>query len=112
MSRADRAAMAQQTVAILEAGGYVLPDGRRVTISSHVRKCVDGTRLLPPEELRALLSQVLSRSSAPIPSTIEIRNESTLSGIERLLREGCAPVAALNFASANNPGGGFLNGSE
>jgi uncharacterized protein (TIGR02452 family) len=104
--------MAQQTLAIIEAGGYVLPDGRSVAIANELRKCLEGTRLLQPAELRALLAQVLSQPSAPIRATIEIRNESTLAGIERLLRESCAPVAALNFASAYSPGGGFLNGSQ
>jgi uncharacterized protein (TIGR02452 family) len=43
---------------------------------------------------------------------LEVVNETTLSGIRRLLVESTEPVAALNFASAKNPGGGFLGGSE
>jgi uncharacterized protein (TIGR02452 family) len=43
---------------------------------------------------------------------IEVVNETTLSGIARVLSLGESPVAALNFASAKNPGGGFLNGSH
>ena len=39
-------------------------------------------------------------------------NETTLAGISRVLADGKGPVAALNFASAKNPGGGFLNGSQ
>ncbi len=54
--------------------------------------------------------------SAPLAdankTTIEVRNETTLAGIARLLADGAGPVAALNFASARNPGGGFLNGSQ
>src|SRR5262249_38608560 len=33
-------------------------------------------------------------------------------GIARVLSEGEGSVAALNFASAKDPGGGFLNGSQ
>src|SRR5439155_18521395 len=42
----------------------------------------------------------------------EVANETTLAGIARVLADGAGPVAALNFASAKNPGGGFLGGSQ
>ena len=48
------------------------------------------------------------RSAAIVVSAVT----STLAGINRLLADGPGPVAALNFASAKNPGGGFLNGSQ
>jgi uncharacterized protein (TIGR02452 family) len=112
MSRAARAAIAHQTLTILEVGGYASPDGGRVTIAQDLRNCVAGTRLFRPGEMAAVLAQALSRPGVSTPGIVEIENESTLSGIARLLRDGCAPVAALNFASAKNPGGGFLNGSQ
>ena len=112
MNRAAREAMARQTVAILADGGYTLPDGAHVRIAPELNQCVEGTRLFQPEEGRSLLENVLAQPSASAPLSVEIENETTLAGIARLLREGCAPVAALNFASANNPGGGFLSGSQ
>jgi uncharacterized protein (TIGR02452 family) len=42
---------------------------------------------------------------------IEVRNETTLVAAERLARAG-RRVAALNFASALEPGGGFLRGAR
>jgi uncharacterized protein (TIGR02452 family) len=112
MNRAERAAIAQQTLTILEKGGYAVPGGATVSVAQDLRNCVDATQLFAPDELEALMARVLSRPSASVPVIVEIENESTLSGIARLLHEGCAPVAALNFASANSPGGGFLRGSQ
>jgi uncharacterized protein (TIGR02452 family) len=112
MNRAERAVIAQQTLTILENGGYAAPGGATVPVGQDLRNCVEATQLFWPDELEALTARVLSRPSAPAPVMVEIENESTLSGIARLLHEGCAPVAALNFASANNPGGGFLSGSQ
>lgn len=41
----------------------------------------------------------------------EVESESTLDGYFRLIEEGSTKIGVLNFASAKNPGGGFLNGS-
>src|SRR5262245_5409937 len=112
MSRAERAALAEQTLAILEAGRYVLPDGRAVSIEREVAQCLEGTRLLEPAELAVLRERVRSRTQVSDDCTLEVENETTLAGIARLLREGSGPIAALNFASAINPGGTFLSGTQ
>src|SRR5439155_4311485 len=64
------------------------------------------------EELERLRQEVLARPGEQFPTAVEVVNETTLAGIARVLADGNGPVAALNFASAKNPGGGFLNGSQ
>ncbi len=41
-----------------------------------------------------------------------MRNESTFAAARRLMLAGHRDLLCLNFASAKNPGGGFLGGSE
>src|SRR5947199_268996 len=45
------------------------------------------------------------------PTRIDVRNETTFQALARLAGSGGGHLACLNFASAKNPGGGFLNGS-
>lgn len=93
------AEIARQTVAIAEAGVYTAPSGARVPID--VRAAVAGTRLHLPDE------PLLPTGPAADP-TIEVTHESTLAAARRL-----GPAAAtLVFASARNPGGGFLGGAK
>lgn len=99
-------------MAILKSGCYVLGDGKSICIADEVRSCVDATQLLRPHDLARIRDEVLSRPSESRRVAIEVENETTLSGIARLLRVQSASVAALNFASAMNPGGGFLTGSQ
>jgi uncharacterized protein (TIGR02452 family) len=106
-------ALAQHTVEIVERGFYDLTDGSRVLLDSLVGSCLEKTEFVAPEGLRRIRDEVLVRPINANPATIEVRNETTLTGAARLLAEFPEnPVAALNFASAKNPGGGFLNGSE
>ncbi len=110
MKRSSRLLAAQETVEIVHRRSYTLPDGRVVDISTAVRECLDATRYCDPHELKPIHRQALALEPLTANTLIEVRNETTLAGIARLIPDG--PVAALNFASAKNPGGGFLNGSE
>ncbi|MFO0927263.1 MAG: TIGR02452 family protein [Gemmataceae bacterium] len=102
--------VAKETLAIIERESIRLPlVGRRFTEA--VAGCLDGTHFYPPEELERIRHQIIATAGG-WTGTIEVANETTLAGVARLLADGEQPVAALNFASAKNPGGGFLNGSQ
>jgi uncharacterized protein (TIGR02452 family) len=112
MTRDTRAQLARETVAICHNGSYTLPDGRVVDISPLLHACLSGTRFFAPDQLKKLRREVLAATTDGPPAAVEVRNETTLAGIARVLADGARQVAALNFASARNPGGGFLNGSQ
>jgi len=98
--------MATETMAIIEAGGYRSPGGHDVRISSSVAAAVAGTRLHLPDENVSLPES----AGAGAPAT-EVTNETSLSAARRLGAD-VADVACLVFASAKNPGGGFLTGAQ
>lgn len=91
--------IARTTVECAEAGVYQAPSGRPVAID--VAGSVDGTVLhAPGETLRPL--------GAETTPEIEVTAESTLEACRRI----GSGAAALVFASAKNPGGGFLGGAQ
>src|SRR4051812_4685317 len=112
MKRSKRAELARGTVEIVERGSYRSASGRVVDITHSVRACLEATRYYPPEELERLRGDVLGYPGSDHSTVFEVVNETTLSGIARVRSLGQGPVAVLNFASAKNPGGGFLNGSH
>jgi uncharacterized protein (TIGR02452 family) len=97
-------AIAAETVAIVERGGY-----RDVVVDA--TRAVSGTRLYLPDEAlpsEALRSEARPGERLPAAAMVEVTGESTLAAARRLGGD----VAALNFASARSPGGGFLNGAQ
>lgn len=112
MSRTKRAQWGQETVAMIERGGYECPAGGWVDLSASMRRCLDETTLYRPEELDRLVSQTDSQF-ARRDTQFTVANETTLAAARRLtVDRGLGLVLCLNFASAKNPGGGFLGGSQ
>jgi uncharacterized protein (TIGR02452 family) len=67
-----------------------------------------GTRLYGPDPLP--LEPAFPNNMAR--TRVEVTGETSLDAARRLLRENSNSVGVLNFASARNPGGGFLNGAN
>lgn len=103
-------AVARDTIKIIERGGYRDAHGAEVAID--VSAAVAGTRLYEPDTPLTISSAATTGEAAGRVMTMEVAGESTLRAARRLVRERDGDVAALVFASARNPGGGFLNGAQ
>lgn len=101
--------IAAETVQIASRGEYTAPSGATVRIRDRVLAAVKGTMLYRPGSLDAWEpKERLDR-----PAAIQVTGETTGAAGRRLIeQEGEARVMALNFASAKNPGGGFLRGAK
>lgn len=104
-----RVRIADDTVNILE-NGYYDYRSQRVSIQPALEKCLRDTRLFTPDELAQL---TMPQEQGETETRFEVVNETTLQGAQRLRTANpSARIGVLNFASAKNPGGGFLRGSQ
>ena len=106
-NRNQRAKIAHETVETLSRGFYKTNSGVKVDIESDLEYAVDNTELYKPGDFKDLQIPV----GKSFNTEIEVTNESTLEAGQRLNSPGSNDPFVLNFASARNPGGGFLNGS-
>lgn len=112
MDRNSRSKLAQETVKIIGSGFYLNAHGDKVDISSDIEHCLLNTELYKPDSFD-LLREKLPYQNAKVESSIDVTDETTLSAAHRLyFLQKYNRIMCLNFASAKNPGGGFLGGSH
>lgn len=111
-------ALARQTQEIVDRGGYRAPGGHEVPLAAAIEAARAGTRMYGPEPVRLEEADEVDGPArragghAPAPVAVEVTGESSLEAARRLVPAADDEVAVLNFASARNPGGGFLNGAQ
>ncbi|GIF71012.1 TIGR02452 family protein [Asanoa siamensis] len=106
MNRAERIAVAQQTLEVIAAGGYARDDGSWVDIAAATAAAVSGTTSYPPQAPPPSVSASLGSTTE-----ITVTDETTITAARRLSASGLR-TGALNFASARHPGGGFRTGAQ
>jgi uncharacterized protein (TIGR02452 family) len=98
--------IANDTMKILEAGFFQIGDGIW-DIRNTLEFAVRDTKLFLGTE-----PELEFAGTGTFQTRIEVSNETSLQALARLARENTDEVMCLNFASAKNPGGGFLGGAQ
>ncbi|GGZ02829.1 TIGR02452 family protein [Streptomyces avidinii] len=105
--------IARENAQILAAGGYRTRSGRQVELAAALAEAKAGTRIYGPNRVIPD-GQPVSGGSVTV---VEVTGESSTVAARRLATAtpadpDPAAVAVLNFASARNPGGGYVRGAK
>lgn len=105
MNKNYRVEIANKTLEIVKNGFYEYK-GKKIVIEKELKESIQDTFTIAPNDWDAILK-------TPILNTFETeivtKNCST---IEAIAEEKNDKICVLNFASAKNPGGGFLGGAS
>ncbi|MFF4578453.1 TIGR02452 family protein [Streptomyces sp. NPDC001373] len=101
--------IARENALIVAAGGYRTQSGRQVSLAADLAEAKAGTRIYGPNPV--IPDGEAVRGSGP--TAFEVTGESSTVAARRLAGETArGAVAVLNFASARNPGGGYVRGAK
>ncbi|MDQ3798489.1 MAG: TIGR02452 family protein [Acidobacteriota bacterium] len=112
MRNLNRKEIARETLDIIEKGFYQNAAGEIVSIENETRLAVENSKLFRPEDFPETSDLAKIRTGGG-ETKFEVTDETTLEAAKRICREDArANPFVLNFASAKNPGGGFLGGAQ
>lgn len=109
-NKSGRTEIAKRSLQIIEDGYYIRENEEKVSVKEKIAHSVAQTRTYTPEAIQALKEEVLVQDKSNFDTLIEVWNCSTIEALQKL--EGSSKIGILNFASAKNPGGGFLGGAS
>lgn len=110
-SRSNRRQIAENTLSILKQGFFETSTKVKIEISKAQKLAENQTKVYTPQESDDLIENTVFQLINE-PTIFEVTSETTLDAVRRLIEKGNKDVLCLNFASAKNPGGGFLGGSQ
>lgn len=103
--------IAKETLDILERGEFVCASGKVVNFAVEQKMAEDGTKLYRPEDVEKLMQHTSDNKASSY--SVEVTDETTQVAAYRLVKiEACQDLVLLNYASARNPSGGFINGAK
>lgn len=111
MKRNTRAEKAQETLQIIEQGYYKAGD-HTIMLQEAIKDSVAHSRLYRAGEFGPVLEDATAKCAGLAYDTeIKVMQATVLEAAAAMAKKGDR-VGCLNFASAKNPGGGFLGGAQ
>lgn len=109
MKKSTRKIKAQETLAIIENGCYLDVEENKIILDEAIQYSIDNTKYYTSQALENVNNEITLDNN--FDTEFSVTGEDSISAILRLAKEGKEQIMCLNFASAKNPGGGFLNGA-
>lgn len=103
--------IAEWSLAAAKQGFYMNEAGQRISVTAEQRTAEKETILYTPAMGDALLEQI-GEVAPKYDTELDVWPATSLGAVQRLIDEGAERPLCLNFASAKNPGGGFLGGAQ